>query len=168
MKGITLIGMPGSGKSTIGKKLAERLKFRFVDLDELIKEKIGRSHAEILEKDGRDALINLENQLTLELNFENTIFSPGGSIIYSLVAMEKLRAETTVIYLELPLQEIQKRLGKNPNSRGIVGLQENGLDNLYRERTPLYQKFALHTVSCFNTSDQQIIESILVFLRTLE
>ena len=125
MKGITLIGMPGSGKSTIGKKLAERLKFRFVDLDELIKEKIGRSHAEILEKDGRDALINLENQLTLELNFENTIFSPGGSIIYSLVAMEKLRAETTVIYLELQLQEIQKRLGKNPNSRGIVGLQEN-------------------------------------------
>ncbi len=166
MKGITLIGMPGSGKSTIGRKLTERLNFKFIDLDDLIKDKSGRSHAEILEKDGRDALVNLENQLTLELDLKKTVFSPGGSIVYSPEAMEKLRMGTTIIYLVLPLEEIKKRLHGKIETRGIVGLKEKGLEALFAERIPLYQKFAHHTISCKNLNDQQIIDIILTFLRT--
>jgi shikimate kinase len=168
MKGITLIGMPGAGKSTVGKMLAERLDYRFLDLDVLIKEKTGRGHAEILEKDGRDALVNLENRLTLELNLTKTVLSPGGSIIYSPKAMDKLRQETSVIYLELPLEEIQKRLGENLYTRGIIGLKEIGLAKLYQERAPLHYQFAHHIINCSDLTEQEVLKTILMFLRTLE
>lgn len=161
MKGITLIGMPGAGKSTIGKMLAKQIGFKFVDLDILIKEKEGRSHADILEKDGAEALLKAEEKYTLELDFAKTIFSPGGSITYSPRAMEKLKNDTTIFYLKLPLIEIEKRLGKNIFSRGIVGLKEKGIDDLFAERIPLYESFAHYTISCFALTDKSIVSKII-------
>lgn len=161
MKGITLIGMPGAGKSTIGKILAERLNYKFIDLDDLIKEKTGRSHADILEKDGATRLLQLENQYTLDLDLSRTIFSPGGSIIYSPEAMERLQNETTVIYLALPFEEIRRRLGDGAMARGVVGLQEKKLDGLFAERDPIYQKEAHHSLNCLGLSEEAIIEKIL-------
>ena len=160
MKGITLIGMPGAGKSTIGKKLAKKLKFKFVDLDILIKDKDGKSHTSVLEGQGEKKLLSLESQYTLALNLEKTVFSPGGSIVYSPVAMEKLRNETTIIYLDLPISIIKKRLGKNINQRGIVGLAEKGLDGLFSERTPLYLSAAHYVIPCVNLSDEKVINKI--------
>lgn len=160
MKGITLIGMPGAGKSTIGKLLAKKLGYKFVDLDFLIKEKEGRSHADILEKDGVEALLGVEEKHTLDLDLDKIVFSPGGSIIYSPEAMEKLKDETRIIYLELPLGDIKKRLGKNIETRGIVGLKEKGPENLFQERTPLYESFADHIIHCANLEDKKIVEKI--------
>lgn len=171
MKGITLIGMPGAGKSTIGKMLAKELGFsaqggsasswKFVDLDILIKEKEGRSHADILEKDGTEALLNVEEKHALDLDLAKTVFSPGGSIIYSPEAMEKIKNETKIIYLELPMKDIKKRLGKNIETRGIVGLKEKGIDDLFAERTPLYESFAHYTISCLALTDKSIVNKII-------
>jgi shikimate kinase len=160
MRGITLIGMPGAGKSTIGKMLAKQIGFKFVDLDVFIKEKEGRSHADILEKNGTEALLNVEEKYTLDLDLAKTVFSPGGSIIYSAAAMDRLKNETKIIYLELPLKDIKKRLGKNIGTRGIVGLKEKGLEKLFQERTPIYESFADHVIQCANLEDKKIVEKI--------
>lgn len=167
-KGITLIGMPGSGKSTIGRLLAGRLGFTFVDLDNLIRDKEGKTHAQIAREKGDAELSRLEEFYTLGLNFENTVFAPGGSIVYSSGAMEKLRRDTEIIYLKLPLAEIGSRLSGNLETRGIVGLKEKGLDGLFAERSVLYEKFAHWSVNCSGLSEDQIIDIILMFLRTLE
>jgi len=161
MTGITLIGMPGSGKSTIGKLLAEKLGYKFVDLDILIKEKGGCGHEEILEKDGEAELLRLENLYTLDLDLENTIFAPGGSIIYSLPAMEKLRKETNIIYLELPFWEIKNRLGDSIDSRGIVYFREKGIIKLFQERDILYKKFSHKIIPCLGLDKERLIHEIL-------
>lgn len=161
MKGITLIGMPGAGKSTIGKQLAKKLKFKFVDLDILIKQKEGRSHAKILEQDGAKELLRLENLYTIDSDLSKTVFSPGGSIIYSKPAMEKLEKETMIFYLDMSLGKIRKRLGKNLNTRGIVGLADKGLDGLFKERAPLYRKYAHYVIDCSVIGDKTIANEIL-------
>ena len=160
MKSITLIGMPGVGKSTIGRILAERLGFKFVDLDVLIYDKEGKSHDVVARESGDHKLMELENKYTLELDLTNTIFSPGGSIVYSPQAMEKLQNETNIIYLDLPLEELKGRLSHNLETRGIVGLTEKGLDGLFAERTPLYRKFAHHIVDCLGLNEEEIINRI--------
>jgi shikimate kinase len=151
---ITLIGMPASGKSTIGKILADKLGWDFVDLDNLIKEKTGRNYDEILEQDGEQKLLDLENKYTLALDFKkNTIFSPGGSIMYSPEAMEKIKKETKVIYIETSLREIQKRLNKRVIKGGIIGLKEKGIKKLFKERELVYRKIADHTINIKDLSD---------------
>lgn len=160
MKAITFIGMPGSGKSTIGKLLADRLQWNFIDLDLLIKEKTGKAHDQILEEAGEKELLRLEEFYTLGLNFNRLIFSPGGSIIYSPAAMEKLKRETAIFYLALPLEEIKIRLGDELYDRGIVGLKEKGIEGLFKERAPAYRACAHHTLNCQGFSEEKIIESI--------
>jgi len=166
-KSITLIGMPTSGKSTIGKILAEKLRWDFIDLDDLIKEKTGKSYDEILEKQGEKELLNLENIHTLELDFEgsNIIFSPGGSLIYSVPAMEKVVKETKIIYIELPLKEIEKRLGIRPIKGGIVGLKEKGLKTLYKERDLAYGKFADYIIKADNLNEEELVIKILELMK---
>jgi len=164
MKVITLIGMPGAGKSTIGRLLAKELGYDFLDLDVLIKEKTGRSHDLIIAEDGEERFLKLEEELVLGLNFASfargLVFSPGGSIVYSLPAMEKLKKETTVFYLELPLQAIRDRLGEGASARGIIGFKNKGLELVFEERTPLYQSFAHHTLNCQGFSEKRILEGI--------
>ncbi|MDO8442839.1 MAG: shikimate kinase [bacterium] len=172
-KAITLIGMPASGKSTIGKILAKKLGWDFVDLDDLIKEKTGKSYDEILEKEGEKKLLYLENQLTFELdfsayggspagreNFKGIVFAPGGSIIYSFKAMKKIKNENRVIYIELSLKEIKKRLDKRPAKRGIVGLKEKGLKKLFEERDLIYKKFADDIVKADGLSESELVKEI--------
>jgi shikimate kinase len=148
MKGITLIGMPSSGKSTIGKLLAENLKWKFIDLDELISQEEGIDITELIQKKGEKELSRLETDYTLKQDLSNIVFAPGGSIIYSETAMEKIKKETAVIYLEIPLDEIEKRISKHRRSQIIVGLKEKGLPKLFEERILLYKLNADQTVDC--------------------
>lgn len=160
MKGITLIGMPGSGKSTIGRLLAQQLMARFIDLDALICEKEKKSHSQIMKENGEKELLKLEEIYTLGLDFASLVFSPGGSIIYSPKAMEKIKKESKVVYLEVPLKEIKKRLGREAKNRGIVGLAEKGIDGLFLERTPLYRNCADTIINCSGLSVKEIIGKI--------
>src|SRR3989338_7611659 len=121
-KGITLLGMPGSGKSSVGKQLSVKLNWQHLDLDDYIRDRQQVPHYQILAEKGDEALLALENQYTLELDLNNTVFSPGGSIVYSPQAMEKIRRDTLIVLLEAPLEEVIKRVGPNlDNKRGIVG-----------------------------------------------
>lgn len=141
-KGLTFIGMPSSGKSATGKTLKDKLKCKYVDLDILIFEKEGISHHRILKERGEDALKKLEEKYTLELNFENLIFAPPGSIIFSEPAMEKIKKESLVIHLGVSAEEIKRRLGENLYKDGIIGLETKGLNQIISERLPLYEKYA--------------------------
>ncbi len=156
-KGLTLIGMPGSGKSTIGKIIAENLGRLFIDLDILIKERTGRSHAEILsEKGGRD-FIRMEGNFAMEVNLAGIVFSPGGSIVYSDEAMKKIKNESKIIYLSLSVDEIRERLGGAADGRGIVGLKEKGLDVLFGERDALCRSYADEVLDCGGLSKNDIV-----------
>jgi shikimate kinase len=168
MKGVTLIGMPGSGKSTVGKNLAELLQWKFVDLDKLILEKEGVSHDKILNIKGREELLRLENNYTLGLNLQEVVFSPGGSIVYSPEAMEKLKSETFIIYLDVPLEEIKRRIGDNAgNGRGVVDFKEKGIEGLFAERVPLYQTCAHYTIQKFNQNSEKMARDIAQIVKTL-
>src|SRR6266567_2951058 len=145
-KGITLIGMPGSGKSTLGKLLAVDLNLRFLDLDQLITETLGMPINVSIATHGEEAFLALEEKLTLQLALHNVLLSPGGSIVYQTKAMEKIRRETTVIYLHVPKTILKKRLTDNGN-RGIIGLDKYGFDGLFALRKPLYEQYADMTIT---------------------
>lgn len=164
-KGITLIGMSGAGKSSIGRLLAQHLGFYFLDLDEYIKEKEKMSHFEIMEKRGENELLRLEEKYALELAYENTIFSPSGSIVYSSKAVSAIKDNTTVVYLNISYDYLVKRLENNICARGIIGLKDRGLKNVFFEREPLYANAAHHVVFCDNKKPDEITSEILKILR---
>ena len=170
---VTLIGMPGVGKSTIGRLLADRLGFGFVDLDVLIHQQEGVGHSDILKEKGEEALLKLEEDYALKLDFiaavnksavRGLVFSPGGSIIYSEKAMAKLHSETTILFLDLPFLEIKKRLGNKAEHRGIVGLSKKTLEDIFKERLPMYRLAADHTINCVGLADEEVVEKIRVVL----
>ena len=140
--GITLIGMPGVGKSTHGKILAARIGWKFLDLDDHIKETQGRSHDEIMVRQGEQALATLEQSLTLELDLKRTVFAPPGSIIFSKKSMEKSQAESFVVFLDAGIERLKRNLGKKINKNGILGLREKGIEGIFAERTPMYRASA--------------------------
>jgi len=160
-KGITFIGLPGSGKSTIGKILANKLKYRHVDLDKLILEKEGVSHHEIMKQRGEKELKHLEEKYALELDFSNLIFSPPGSMIYSSSVMEKLKNESLVIYLVASAEDIKERLGEKLFKDGIIGLETKGLENVVKERLPLYEKYADCSVKTSGLNPERVLVEVL-------
>ncbi len=152
--------MPGVGKSTIGRLLAAKIGFAFLDLDNLIRDGEGKTHAQIALQRGDQELSRLEELYTLETNLDKTVFAPGGSIVYSEPAMEKLRRDTRVIYLSAPLSVIHERLGDQIAERGIVGFAEKGLAGVFAERQPLYERYAHYRVECGTASVEELVERI--------
>ena len=139
---ITLIGMAGGGKSTLGKVLARRLGYGFVDTDDLIEAVTGQPLQSLMDEKGDMALIDIEERCILSLELEDDfIIATGGSVIYSEKAMEYLGKISTIVFLDVPFATLQRRLS-NLDSRGVVGLKDGNLYELYRERIPLYRKYA--------------------------
>jgi len=161
MKGITLIGMPGVGKSTVCKLLASELQWNFIDVDELIYQLRGISHDEFLKVHGEEALKNLEEKLTLEQNLINSVFSPPGSIIFSKKAMNKIKDETKVFYLKSSLDKIIKQLGDKIDKNGIIGLAENGIEGVYLEREPIYNSYADEIINAEELDAERICRLII-------
>lgn len=142
---ITLIGMPASGKSTVGVLLAKRLGFSFVDVDILIQEKEKRLLKEIIADVGDDGFMEIENRVNAELEVERSVIAPGGSVIYGKEAMEHLKEISTVVYLKLSYEDVKERLGDLVD-RGVVLKNGMSLLDLYNERVPYYEKYADITV----------------------
>ena len=138
---ITLIGMPASGKSSVGVVLAKRLGKRFVDTDIVIQEKYGKLLKELIEEHGDDGFREIEDEVNASLDVTDSIISPGGSVVYGEKAMEHLKEISVVIYLELSYTAIKSRLG-DLRERGITLKEGQTLKDLYLERTPLYEKYA--------------------------
>jgi shikimate kinase len=154
---ITLIGMPGSGKTSIGREVARLLEYKFVDIDLLIKQKAGCTLQEIIDTQGDEALVLLEGKIVLGLPIsDGIVISPGGSIVYSQKAMDFLKAKSTIIFLHTPLSRVKHQID-NQESRGIVGLKGRSLEQLFAERFPLYQKYADMSI---NIGDKDTVNSV--------
>ena len=161
---IVLIGMPAAGKSTLGVLLAKRLGMRFVDTDLVIQAAEGKTLHELIDLRGMDNFCKLECQHVQELNATNTVIATGGSVAYYDCAMEHLKNNGTIVYLHLPLEEIQKRLS-DPNQRGVVIEPNETLATLYDKRKPLYEKYAEITIELAGLDHEQCVAAILENLK---
>lgn len=142
---VTLIGMPASGKSTVGVLLAKRLGYSFVDSDILIQEQEKRLLKEIIAQEGIEGFMEVENRVNAGICVERSVIAPGGSVIYGKEAMEHLTEISTIVYLKLSYEELEKRLG-NLVDRGVVLKNGMTLRDLYNERVPYYEKYADITI----------------------
>ncbi len=152
MNNLVLIGMPGSGKSTLGVLLAKALGYSFVDTDLLISRRAGSTLQKILDVQGLSEFLKLEEAVGCELECESTVVATGGSMILSDKAMENLGKDSTVLYIDVPLDEIKRRV-TNIRTRGIAFGKGETLDDVYAERVPLYEKYADITVKFENAAD---------------
>ncbi len=158
---LILIGMPGSGKSTVGVVLAKKLGLRFMDSDLVIQEKTGKLLYQLIAECGEEGFLSLENQINASIRAEDTVIATGGSAVYGKEAMEHLKEIGQMVYLQLPYEELAERLG-DLHERGVVLKPGFTLHDLYQERTPLYEQYADMTIDCGGKSIPQIIKEICV------
>ena len=138
---IILIGMPGVGKSTAGVVLAKILGYEFIDMDIVIQEEQGKLLKDIIEDEGVDGFIAIENFANARMNPERSVISTGGSAIYGTSAMEHYKEIGTVVYLKIGFDAINERVN-NLKGRGVVLKEGQTLKDIYEERTVLYEKYA--------------------------
>jgi shikimate kinase len=165
-KNIVLIGMPGAGKSTIGVLLAKALGMSFVDTDLLIQEKEGRLLQDIIEQDGVERFLGIEEEVILQLTNTNCVIATGGSAIYCDDAIQSLKKNGKLFYLKLRYNEIAQRLG-NIASRGVAMGKGQKLIDLFNERVMLYEKCADRIVDCSDAGIEEVVLKIVNLVRTL-
>lgn len=160
MSNIVLIGMPGSGKSTVGVLLAKMLGMNFIDADLLIQQSEGMKLYEILAQKGNDYFAKVEEEVNASIEVENTVIATGGSAVYSEAAMNHLKQNGAAVYLDVPFDELQKRL-TNIKTRGIAIRPGKTLEDVFRERLVLYDRYADITVDCINMTVEENVEKII-------
>lgn len=159
MDNIILIGMPGVGKSTIGVVLAKVLGYGFVDTDLLIQNEMQMKLSEIIMQRGIDGFKEIENRVNLSIQANRTVIATGGSVVYCQEAMEHLKTIGKVIYLQLSLKSLSSRLG-NLRGRGVVLKDGQSLEELFLERTPLYEKYADVVIDEENKNLEETLQTI--------
>ena len=154
MDNLVLIGMPSSGKSTAGVLLAKKIGYGFIDSDLIIQGEQGALLSEIIEREGTEGFIAIEERVNAGLMAMRCVIATGGSVCYSERAMNHLKSLGKVVYLQLSEEEVARRI-PSLVKRGVV-MRGNvaTLDALYRERIPLYERYADVTVRC----DGQMID----------
>lgn len=160
MKNIVLIGMPGAGKSTVGVLLAKSMLMNFCDTDLLIQNSTGKSLCDIINSDGIENFIKLEEDIICNYEFSNAVVATGGSAVYGEKAMDKLRKNGKIVYLKVSPDELNSRVN-NIHTRGIAMKEGTTLAELYIERAPLYEKYADVTIECDNLSPEECVENII-------
>jgi shikimate kinase len=157
---IVLIGMPGAGKSTLGILLAKELGLDFVDTDIAIQVREGRTLQEILDDNDYLYLREIEEQVLLSEDVTGKVVATGGSAVYSAAGMARLKQIATVVFLDVPLEALRKRIG-NFDVRGIARKPNQSLESLFDERCALYKKYGDIRVDCDQQSLQQSLDSVL-------
>ena len=160
MENIILIGMSGAGKSTLGVLLAKSVNKKFLDTDLILQQKYGQLLQEIIYKCGLDEFKTYEEDMLLELNVDQTVIATGGSVIYSDLGMKKLKEIGRVVYIRVSYANISDRL-KDISTRGIVMEKGQSLEALYREREPLYMKYADVVIEVENESIEETLSNII-------
>ena len=156
---ISLIGMPGSGKSTVGAALAKHLGLELVDADGLIEAQEQQSLQQIMDGRGNAAFRAIEEQVLTEMPLFPSVISTGGSVVYSDKIMERLAAASAVVYLQAAFDTIEYRVSLAPQ-RGIASDGDQTLRDLYAERVPLYERYGEIVVDCDEASPKEIAATI--------
>lgn len=159
-KNVVLIGMPGAGKSTMGVVLAKVSGMDFIDADLLIQAQEKRLLSEIIEQEGVEGFLVIEEQVNASIQAENAVIATGGSVIHGPRAMEHLREIGTVVYLRLSYSTIESRLF-NIKGRGVALKEGQTLRDLYEERCVLYQKYAHITIDEEGLGIEETVERTL-------
>jgi len=144
---LVLIGMPGSGKSTVGVCLAKRTARDFVDTDLLIQTSRKRKLQAIVDTDGYMALREIEESILLDLRVQNHVIATGGSAVYSERAMSHLKADGLAIFIDVDLAQLESRI-HDYGTRGLAKRPDQSLADLFHERCGLYRKYADITITC--------------------
>ncbi len=156
---ITLIGMPGSGKSTVGVVLAKALGCDFLDADLLIQARQGALLQELLDIHGLDAFLDMEQEAIRSISCRRTVIAPGGSCVLRSGAMEHLKDLGRILYLRLSFAELERRI-TNLASRGIAFAPGQGLREVYDQRAPLYERWADLTVDADGQSLSETLDAV--------
>ena len=157
---LVLIGMFGSGKSTVGKLLAEKLRYTFIDVDHLIERKFKKPLQRVLDDLGMKKFMKMEDETIRALRYWHCVISPGGSAVYYPRGMKQLKQLGPRIFLKVSLTELKKRLPVW-NNRGVVCRGGNSLSALYRERAPLFSRYGDITIETKGKSAEKIASEIL-------
>lgn len=159
---ITLIGMPASGKSTLGRALAHHLNKQFIDADQCIESTYHKTLEELITEHGVARFLQIESDAICSIVQENAVISTGGSAVYSARAMEHVATLGRIVYLEASCDELEKRLG-NLQQRGVVARDGKvvSLSQLYSERMPLYRRYANLTVPVDGTTVHEALQAVI-------
>lgn len=149
---ISLIGMPGAGKTTAGRLLATHLSLQFIDTDDLICRQTGRQLQDIVDNEGAMILREIEEQVILTLDVQNSVIATGGSAVYSSAAMQHLATLSHIVYLYVPYDIIETRIN-NLDTRGLARQPDQSLYDLYIERAALYERYEEFTVDATLPAD---------------
>ena len=153
--------MAGAGKTSVGKALSLELGYEFLDADKMIETSYGKSK-DIIDSEGKDRFRVIEEEVLLSINFKNTLLATGGSAVFSPLAMEHLRDNSDVIYLEVSFENISERV-LDFKERGFIKESHQSVEEAYMERLALYEKYADYSVTN-NGSIQDCIKKILSLL----
>ncbi len=164
---IILIGMPAAGKSTVGRLLATRLQRTFVDTDQLMEQRCGKSLAALMAEVGLTGFRAVEEQTLLEVNASDAVIATGGSAVYSEPGMRALSRQGKVIFLNCALEVLASRVG-SPRARGMVIAPGQSLADLYRERLPLYMRYADLQIDYRTEAPEEVARQILAALTRRE
>ena len=159
MSNIVLIGMPGCGKSTIGVILAKTLGIGFIHTDLIIQQRENRFLQDIIDKDGIDFFLDCEAEAVKTVECDNVVIATGGSVVYREDAINHLKNDGKIFYLDVPLDEIKKRLS-NISTRGIAAKKNDSIENIFAEREALYKKYADEIIDLTGCTVEQAVEMI--------
>lgn len=153
---IVLIGMPSAGKTTIGKMLEEKLGKEFFDLDDMIIAKAGKSIPEIFQESGETGFRAIETEVAIEASkMNNKIIATGGGVVKHKVNMDFLRLNGITIFID---RDIDKLISSDPNRP--LSNSKQALQQMYKERYPLYQKYATY-VAVNNANIDETVDDIV-------
>jgi shikimate kinase len=161
---IVLIGMPGSGKSSVGVILAKMTSSNFIDTDILIQSREGRSLQDIVDTDGPMTLRRVEEEAILSVHCRNHVIATGGSAAYSHTAMSHLKNNGAVVFLYATIDILKSRI-RDYATRGLARRPDQGFADLFNERLALYQQYADITIQSDNLTQEDVCVEILKKLR---
>ncbi|WP_413847559.1 shikimate kinase [Desulfobacula sp.] len=162
-KNIVLIGMPAVGKSTVGNLLAQNIGFEFLDSDDLIQSKEQKTLSQIIFEKGLDRFLQIEERHVAGIRCQNHVIATGGSVVYSQKAMGHLGEISRIIYLSIQLDMLLTRLS-DIKSRGVAVRPGQKIVDLYKERTPLYDKYCDIKIDCRSMTAEQVVEQAVTSL----
>lgn len=142
MNNLILIGMPGTGKSVVGRHLAACLGLAFVDLDDVMTARTGMTLPDILRRRGLAAFCAIEEEVGASAPWRDTVIATGGSMVLYPRAMARLRAGGVTVWLQTPLSTLERRMPRDLWDRGIAAPAGQTLREIYAARRELYAQYA--------------------------